>query len=587
MRRGRWLLVAVGFVAVSVGWLAWRGMAARDELDAAKASIARLKPALVGHDQSTIERELANASLHADRARALTSDPVWRVAGWLPWIGATPHAVTVTASTVDAAVVEVLPKLSEAAQALNPQALRAGDQINLKPLAAAAPMLASADARLGELQADLSGLADGLVLSSVGAGVRSVDELLASTRSTVHEGSTAARVLPPMLGAAGVRRYLVVLQNNAEARGTGGLVGAFAVIEVANGRPSLVRLGSNSELKSAAKPAVDLGENFAKLFGNDPGLWSNTNLSAHFPHAARLQLELWRRQFGQSLDGVIATDPVAFGYLISVSGPLQVPGLGAISGAVLPDLTMRAIYAQFPLSAQERERNAYQQSVARVAIDAVLVARPRPAELVRALGKAASERRLLIYSAHADEQKLLADTSVGGAIDDAPGPFAAVVIDNEAGNKLDYYLDRRLDYVPADCAGGPATITVTLHNAAPAKGLPLYAAYRQDRGPTTTAAGRGGDGSTRVRVLIYGSVGANLTGATLAGGSVAPVSGKDGSGQGRPVYSVSVELASGQTRALVLSLVEQSNPATGPAPRAWVGPLVRAPKTTVQPQTCR
>jgi hypothetical protein len=89
-----------------------------------------------------------------------------------------------------------------------------------------------------------------------------------------------------MLGVDGTRHYLVVFQNDAEARGTGGLVGAYAVVEAGGGRVSVQALGTDSDLRSASAPVVDLGPNYRALFGQDPGLWANTNLSADFPSGA-------------------------------------------------------------------------------------------------------------------------------------------------------------------------------------------------------------------------------------------------------------------------------------------------------------
>jgi len=580
----RVVLSLVFLVVLGCGWLAWRGWQARSELVAAQDAVERVRAAAAAGDSTAIDRELASATEHADRASALTSDPVWRFAGWVPVLGRTPLAVSQTASAVDALVVQVLPDLAAAAKGLDPHRLRHGGRIDVAAIAAAAPLVQRADARLAVVQSDLDHVDLSLVLPQVRTGVDELRSVVADTRATVHDGSTAAGLLPAMLGASGVRRYLVTLQNNAEARGTGGLVGAFAVVEVSNGRPVLVRLGSDSELRSATTLPVDLGPAFRHLYGNDPALWANTNLSAHFPYAARLQLALWKRQFDQPLDGVVAVDPVAFGYLLGVTGPIAVPGVGTVDGDRFAEVAMRDVYARFPAAGQEPDRTAYLQALARSALDRVLGSSGDARALAKALGRAASERRLLVYSSHPGEESLLAGTALGGVVDDRVGPYAALVVDNEAGNKLDYYLDRSLDYVAAGCDGGASTVTVTVRNTAPATGLPAYAAYRQDRGPTSTVAGRGGDGSTRVRLVVYAAEGAELGEATLDGDALAMSIGSDGAGAGRPVFATSVELQAGQQRTLVLSL---SEPHSSAAARAWVGPLVRASKATVQAPTCR
>jgi hypothetical protein len=193
-----------------------------------------------------------------------------------------------------------------------------------------------------------------------------------------------------------------------------------------------------------------------------------------------------------------------------------------------------------------------------------------------------------VYSAHAAEESRLALLPVSGVVDDSPGPYAALVLDNSAGNKLDYYVDRGLVYAPGCSSSGSgtldSTVTVTLTDRAPTHGLPEYVAYRLDRGPATTAAGRGGDGSTRETVLVYLSVGAHVTSATLDGAPLGVTPGRDGAGNGRPVAAFSVELAPGHPGSVVLHVRE---PASNGQPRVWVGPLVREPTATVRPGPCR
>ena len=52
-------------------------------------------------------------------------------------------------------------------------------------------------------------------------------------------GATVARLLPPMLGQDGPRDYLLVVQNNAEIRSTGGLPGSLQILTADNGKLTL------------------------------------------------------------------------------------------------------------------------------------------------------------------------------------------------------------------------------------------------------------------------------------------------------------------------------------------------------------
>ena len=590
--RARWAAAAAALLAVTAaGWLLWTGLRARTDLNQARVATEQLRSALVSGDAAAAQRALADVTAHADQAHALTTGPVWWSAARLPYVGNTAAAASQAASDVDQIARDVLPGLMDVGLVLNPSTLRSGSQIDLAAIAAAAPAVSRADARLTQARRALSTVDLAWVAGPVADGIRAVQQQVDHVQSQLDAAVTATRLLPPMLGAAGPRNYLVVFQNNAEARGTGGLVGAFGVLQATAGRLTVVRLGSDVDLRSALAPVVDLGPHYRALFGSDPALWANTNLSAHFPFAAVQQLDLWRRQFDQTLDGVIALDPVALGYLLTAAGPAALPDGEHLTGEAVADLTMRQVYSRYAQPSQVPERKAFLQVVAKAALESILGHGGRTHSEIEALGRATAERRLLVYSSHPAEEEALAATPLAGVVDAVPGPYAGLAIDNASGSKIDYYMDRRMSYVLGACpvadSTRTSTIAVTLHDGAPASGLPPYAAYRLDRGPVASAAGRGGDGSVLETVLVYAATGASLTGATLDGAATSVTPGVDGASPGRPVFVASVELAAGQTRTLVLNLRE---PSTGLPARGWVAALVRPPVLelpTVQDATCR
>ena len=580
--------------AAAGAWLAWTGLEARDEVDLSKADVASLRDALVAGDLGKARAVLSDARAHADRARDLTGDLLWRAVGALPLVGRTPLAISVAGGVLAQTTDQVLPDLVDLAVRIDPRTLRDGNRVDLARLAATGPAVQRSLGLLAPLQARLGDLNLGWVPYPVTAGVDTLRNQLANLHGDLTAVSTASKVIPPMLGGSGARTYLVVFQNNAESRGTGGLVGAYAVVQASQGRISTTSLGSDSDLVSAPAPVVDLGPAYRELFGDDPALWANTNLSAHFPYAAVQQLALWQRQHQLHLDGVVAVDPVMLGYLLAATGPARLPDGTALTSANIAALTMSGAYARYPSPTQTAARKQFLQAIAGAALTKLMSGAGDPQALLGALGRAARERRLLVYSAHPEEEALIAGTAVSGVVDDTPGPYVGLALDNASGSKIDYYLDRKVAYVRS-CSSGArvaTSVTVLLRDNAPDHGLPEYVGYRLDRGPLTSARGRGGDGSVLERVLVYLSVGAQVTSATLDGLPLQFTPGTDGAGAGRPVVAFPIQLESGQTRSIELDLTEPAVtavPPSGARPpiRLWVQPLVRTPITTVTAPSCR
>jgi hypothetical protein len=167
-----------------------------------------------------------------------------------------------------------------------------------------------------------------------------------------------------------------------------------------------------------------------------------------------------------------------------------------------------------------------------------------------------------------------------GELPAGPAPFARLTVDNASGTKLDLYLRRTVSYALGPCSHGvrTSTVTVTLTSDVPAVRLPPYVVRRHDVPASLTAAPLG---SNRLLVYLHLTRGAGLDDATLDGRRIAVNTGNE---QGHPVVALSLDLDRGQTRTLVLRLVE---PATAGAPTVPVQPLAQPQHTTVVAAACR
>jgi hypothetical protein len=387
------------------------------------------------------------------------------------------------------------------------------------------------------------------------------------------------KILPAMLGQDGPKRYFLAFQNEAEARGTGGLPGAFAIIEANHGKVRFTRMESNTTLNGVAA-TVNLGPEYRTLYdgADTTTLYVNSNLSPHFPYAAQIWASMWKKYSGQKVDGVLAVDPTALSYLLAVTGPATLPDKTQVSAANAVALTQSTNYAKFGGLSRSAidQRKAYQLEIASAASKKILDARGDPTALLRAAGTAAGERRILVWSADPAIQADLAQTSVAGIIPKTTAPYAGLSIVNDGGNKLDYYLDRSLTWQRTGC--GPTrrtTVTITLTNNAPASGLPPYVTARSDRHPYPIKPG-----DNRLDVSYLATQGALMEGVTVDG---RPDTASIGAERGHPVYTVDLELPRGTSRTIVLTL---SEPAGTGAPIVLRQPLVRPLNVTIHDAVC-
>ena len=244
---------------------------------------------------------------------------------------------------------------------------------------------------------------------------------------------------------------------NAEARGTGGLLGGFGILRFDNGAPSVDTLAPNTQLDKPFTP-IDLGPEYDDLYGfTDPTTDSrNSNVSPHFPYAAQIWKSMWSQQTGTNVDEAIALDPVALSYVLAAIGPVTLADGEVITQDNVVELTESTAYVRFP--DDQPARKQYLQDIAQEVVRKISGNVASPRKLLDALGRAVSEGRLAVWSSSPADQEVLEQTPLAHAVPTDNAPYAQVVINNLGGNKLDYYLRRGIDYTADGCAWNNAEL---------------------------------------------------------------------------------------------------------------------------------
>ena len=587
----RWGALAAALIAVIfTGWLGFTGLAAKSSLEQARTSAEQSKDALLSGESEDAKRFAENAQFHARQARAATHSLPWNIAAAVPFVGS-PLKTTQQISDVVVGLADtvLLPGATMGA-GLSPDKLVDGTRINLKLLREQAPLLSELSAAAAKLDAEAQAISNPAYLSLIREARSQLQDQTFKLAQLLGTTSIAAQLAPSMLGADGSRTYMLAFQSPAEARGTGGLLGGFGILKFDNGIPTVDALASNAEFgvvvlgrdPATVVPDVrdDLGPEFDKLYGwaNPYYDFRNSNLSSHFPYAAQIWKSMWEEQSGESLDGVIAVDPVALSYVLNAIGPVELADGEIVNQDNVVELTMSTAYARFPTDQSARKQ--YLQDIANRVVEKISGSIPAPRKLLDALGRAAEERRIAVWSANPVEQALLEETTLAHAIPVDDSPFAGVVINNLAGNKMDYYLKREIEYAADGCDGDfrNSTITVRLTNTAkPDQTLPDYVAGtrgldpEQHTGrfrppPPNPVKGPRGTMVTDVRVLA--TKGARLLSVTANGERTTAVVQVE---RGHPSFQVQVAIPPGKTGELTFRI---SEPTSSGEPRVPVQPLI-------------
>ena len=265
--------------------------------------------------------------------------------------------------------------------------------------------------------------------------------------SMVHSLNSIVQVLPSMLGTEShandaPRNYLILAQTNAEARPFGGLTGSLGLATVQGGHVSLQPFVSDSEIQNADEPVVDLTAEERLLFTDKLGKdIRDVNFTPDFPRTGEIMSAMWNRQYGVAVDGVIAIDPLFLQNMLAVTGGVAMPDGSTLDGANTAQTLLHDVYARMA----PQETDEYFAVAAQSAFDHIMRNAGNFKSYVKALSTSVEQGHVVVWSAHEDEQNLIADSAISGKlITEGAKPQGGVYISDETESKMDWYLHREV-----------------------------------------------------------------------------------------------------------------------------------------------
>jgi Protein of unknown function (DUF4012) len=524
-------------------------------------------------DFADAKKSAAQAAKDAHSARRLTGGPAWLTGSKLPGVGSPLVTARGVASAADRLATEVLPALIRITRDLQPDRLEPSAQhVDLNALRAVNTQVSSVNDAVAQIQHQVHALPAHTWLTSIDRGRADLVGSIDALDNYLNSAGSAAAVAADLLGADGPKRYFVGFLNDAEARGLGGLPGAFGILVADHGHVHFTHFGKDTELLKVRSGAY-FGPAYEALYGEyEPTTrYLNSTTSPNFLYTARIWAGMWLKHTGQRIDGAIAIDPTALSYLLAVTGPAHLPDGTAVSADNVVELTQSTAYLTF--GDNQSARKQFLLDIAKASELRVFEQHRNLPALLKAMGRAAGERRLLVWSADPKSQAQLERWPVAGLAAPANVPSGRVVINDYAADKLNYYLHSSVRWERSGCSTErDVKVTIMLTNDTPASGLSKYITGRDPGNPHF--------GDSVIRLDYQATSGAVATGMTVNGARVPLTTGTE---LGHPVYGQILKLTRGATRTVVLTLVE---PAGTGAPQIVPQPMVSPMKVSVIDQRC-
>lgn len=448
-RRGRRIAAIVGaIVAVLVavcgvcGALVYRD--AMDVLDQSKdvmALAATISDDLKNGNGDELNSTVQDMASEVSSMHTKTSGPLWVAASYVPVLGDDIRVARGVVEQADNLMQNAFVPAAQSLQGVSLSTLLTDATVDVQTLETVSAALSQAQPVVEQASEAI----DALPQAHIGKVRDAVDKVrgpIASAAETLRGLNEIAPMLPQMLGANGTRNYLLVAQNLAELRSTGGFPGSVGILTVDNGRISMGEFVGLQELTNAEGGHYGFTDEEVAIWdGGRDRLGQNfgdTNLIPDFARDSQIWSEWWQDKKGTAVDGVIAIDPVLLQKLLALTGVIEVDGY-SIDGSNAAKALLNDAYNEMPID----QTDQFFSDVASQAFDHVMgslgsVSLP---DLVQTLGDAVGEQHLFAWMANADEQALVEKAGAAGALgNDSANPQLGVFISDDTWSKKSWFF---------------------------------------------------------------------------------------------------------------------------------------------------
>jgi hypothetical protein len=536
--------IVVLIVVVGIG-LAVLTLRARSEIQrAASDATAGLDHLAKGEPTEATASFEQSATRFASARRTLDS--------WISWPG---RGIPIAAQnlralrTASAAGVDLASTAADTAASADYRSLTvdAGHIDLAKIRSLDAPIARSLDTITSAL-ADVNAVRSEWLVAPVDAAFTKLVDRLTQTRNQADVALLGVRAAPALLGGDGTTRYFVSFGSPGESRNGGGLIGAYGILDVNGGTIRLTRSDTITALYRSRPPwyAFDPPTDWQERYGlyNVDRNVANFSASPSWPVDTSVISQLYpQAPGGAPIAGAIYADPSALAGLLSITGPITVPGITTqLNTDNVEQYLLHDQYIEFANDVGGRKDVL--GDVARATFDA-LVSRPLPnlATLGRVLGPLVDAGHLRVSVSDAGGEHFLDQVGVSGDWNPTPGSdVLSVRSANLLTNKIDAFLHRSIDVqTRIDGDTVRSTVTVEMRNDAPPSGLPPYLIGNSSGLP---------DGTSRTIVTVYSPLA--LDSVTING---SPTGAQVQQEFGGPTYGVVAEIPAGSTITIRYELV--------------------------------
>lgn len=276
----------------------------------------------------------------------------------------------------------------------------------------------------------------------------------------VRETASLQGLLISLLGGEG-KTYLLIFQNNNEARATGGFIGTYGFLHFQNGKMSISKIESVYNLDGQLSQRIAAP---GPLQRQATANWAmrDANWFVDFPSSARKIIEFAELEGGLLPDGVISFTPDVFERLLAMTGPVEMPEYGEV---LTPENFREAVQRKTSID-YDKQINQPKKFLADFASRFLGkfadLPREKTLDIANAILNLAAEKQILMFSLDSEIEKNLAELGVGGEIRAVQGDYLAIFHSNVGGGKTDIGIRQKVEKKVSVTSGGLSIVKLKI-----------------------------------------------------------------------------------------------------------------------------
>jgi hypothetical protein len=283
--------------------------------------------------------------------------------------------------------------------------------------------------------------------------------------------------LKTFLGSGRDKRYLLVFQNNAEMRGSGGFLGSYALVDFREGKIRKLEVPGGGSYDTEAGMTKKIKAPAPLWLVNPQWYFWDANWWPNWPTTAKNLMWFYEKSGGPTVDGVISFTPSVIEKLLIVTGPIDMTkdyGLVITADNFWQQVELTAerdnivkknpnAVAHLPVGETTKPKKIIGDLMAKIL--EVLPTKLDKNNLVKLLSiseDSLSSKQILFYFNDEKLEQAVNSRNWGGAMTEAPLDYLMVTNTNIAGAKTDRVIKEVINHEVTVADDGSLIDTVTI-----------------------------------------------------------------------------------------------------------------------------